>query len=299
MTSSLSGSGAPRLQRSWDSRAACNFIGGGSGTGLLLAAAAALLAGYPYFPAGILAIALIGFGLAMVWLEIGRPLRALNVFFHPQTSWMTREALLALPVLTLAAFAVLLDQPFVPLPFHAAIVAWAAAVLGLAFLYCQVRILHASRGVPAWSEPALQSVIVVTAIAEGVGLLLFLGLFVATPPVWAVPASIIALAARAAAWERYRQRVKLTAPAQVVAVLNRASLWLHLFGHLLPAILLVGSLTIPSPIVPAAVAGLLLFATGASLKFVVVIRAAFTHGFSIPFVPVRGRAVPRYITGDE
>ena len=27
----------PRLQRAWDMRAACNFIGGGTGTGLLLA----------------------------------------------------------------------------------------------------------------------------------------------------------------------------------------------------------------------------------------------------------------------
>src|SRR5208282_142048 len=117
MTTTLTGSGAPRLQRSWDSRAACNFIGGGSGTGLLLAAALAFAAGGSYFIAGSLAIALIGFGLSMVWLEIGRPLRALNVFFHPQTSWMSREAILALPILALGALAVLLDQPFVPLPF--------------------------------------------------------------------------------------------------------------------------------------------------------------------------------------
>ena len=83
------GSGAPWLQRSWDSRAACNFIGGGSGAGLLVAATAAKFAGWPYFPAGMLAIALICFGLSMVWLEIGRPFRAVNVFFHPQTSWMS------------------------------------------------------------------------------------------------------------------------------------------------------------------------------------------------------------------
>ena len=284
--------GAPRLQRAWDSRAALNFIGGGAGTGLLLAAAAALPAGWPYFPAGILAIALIGFGLSMVWLEIGRPLRALNVFFHPQTSWMTREALVALPVLTLAGLAVLLDQPFLPLPMQAhvpvGIVAWAAAVLGLAFLYCQARILHASRGVPAWREPALQSFIVVTGVTEGLGLLLVLGLAVA-PPAWTLTASIVALAARAGAWERYRQRVKLTAPAPAIAALNQASIWVHLLGHLLPAIILMGTLMMPSPAVAAAVAGVALFVTGAWLKFVVVTRAAFTQGFSIPVVPVRGR----------
>ena len=103
MTTTLRGSGAPWLQRNWDIRAACNFIGGGSGTGLILAAAAAQFAGWPYFLAGVLAVALIGFGLSMVWLEIGRPFRALNVFFHPQTSWMSREALLALPFSRLPA----------------------------------------------------------------------------------------------------------------------------------------------------------------------------------------------------
>jgi phenylacetyl-CoA:acceptor oxidoreductase subunit 2 len=294
MTVTLTGSGAPRLQRNWDSRAACNFIGGGSGTGLLLAGAAAFGTGGPYFAAGILAVALIGFGLSMVWLEIGRPLRALNVFFHPQTSWMSREAFLALPILALASLAVLLDQPFVRLPFQAhgsaTVLAWAAAAPGLAFLYCQGRILHASRGVPAWNEPALQWVIVTTAIAEGLGLLLLLSLAVAPPPVWAVAAAIVALAARAGTWERYRHRVKLNAHAQAAAVLDRASPWIHLFGHLLAAILLISSLIMPSPIVAAAVAGLLLFATGAYLKFVVVTRAAFTHGFSVPFMPARGRA---------
>jgi phenylacetyl-CoA:acceptor oxidoreductase subunit 2 len=292
MTVTLTGSGAPRLQRNWDSRAACNFIGGGSGTGLLLAGAAALATGWPYFAAGILAAALIGFGLSMVWLEIGRPLRALNVFFHPQTSWMSREAFLALPVLALASLAVLLDQPFVRFQAHGsvAVLAWAAAALGLAFLFGQARILNASRGVPAWSEPALQWVIVTTAIAEGLGLLLLLSLAVAPPPVWAVAAAIVALAARTGTWERYRHRVKLNAHAQAAAVLDRASPWIHLFGHLLAAILLISSLIMPSPIVAAAAAGLLLFATGAYLKFVVVTRAAFTHGFSVPFMPVRGRA---------
>jgi phenylacetyl-CoA:acceptor oxidoreductase subunit 2 len=294
MTATFAGSGGPRLQRNWDSRAACNFIGGGSGTGLLLAGAAAFASGWPYFAAGILAVALIGFGLSMVWLEIGRPLRAFNVFFHPQTSWMSREALLALPILVLASLAVLLNQPFVRLPFQAdgsvAVLAWAVAALGIAFVYCQARILHASRGIPAWSEPSLQWVLITTAIAEGLGLLLLLSPAVAPPPAWAVVAAIGALLARAGAWEFYRHRVKLTGPAPAAAVLDRTSLWVHLFGHLLAAVLLIGSLTMPSHVVAAAVAGLLLFVTGAYLKFVVVTRAAFTRGFSVPFVPVRGRA---------
>ena len=294
MTATLSGSGTPRLQQNWDARAACNFIGGGSGTGLLLTAAVAFASGWNYFLAGALAIALIGFGLSMVWLEIGRPLRALNVFFHPQTSWMTREALLALPLLTLGALAVLLDQPFVFLPFQAhmpvAVLAATAAILGLAFLYCQARILHASKGVPAWGEPALQPLIVITGVAEGLGLLLFLTALAAPPPVWAVPAAIIAVLARAGAWDYYRQRLKTRAPAPAVAALDRISVPVHLLGHALPAALLVCVLLFPSTHALAAVAGLAPAAVGAWIKFAVVTRAAFTQGFSIPFAPIRGRS---------
>ena len=292
MTATLDG--APRLQRSWDSRAAWNFIGGGAGTGLLLAAAAALPAGWPYFPAGALGIALIGFGLSMVWLEIGRPFRALNVFFHPQTSWMSREALLALPLLALAGIATLADQSFVPLPLQMRLLvtplASAAAALGLAFLYCQARILKASHGVPAWREPSLQWVIIVTGITEGLGLMLFLSFFVGSPPAWAIPTSLASLIARAGAWEYYRHRLNPRVPAPAVAALSRISLPVHLLGHALPALLLLVSLVAPMPLVPAAVAGLAMVVAGAWLKFAVVTRAAFTQGFSIPFMPVRGRA---------
>ena len=292
MTTSRRGGGAPWLQRSWDIRAACNFIGGGSGTGLILAATAAQFAGWPYFPAGILAIALIGFGLLMVWLEIGRPFRALNVFFHPQTSWMSREALLALPLLAFAGVAVIMDQNWVTLPSQIRLPAvpfeMTSAVLALAFLFSQARILTASHGVPAWREPSLQIVIIVSGIAEGLGLLLALGVFIADPQAWIVVAAIVALVARAAAWEGYRHRVKLTAPEPAVAAVSRASAGV-LLGHCVAAVLLIGSLVMPSPVVPAAAAGLLLFATGAWLKFVIVTRAAFTQGFSIPYVPVRGR----------
>jgi phenylacetyl-CoA:acceptor oxidoreductase 26-kDa subunit len=301
MTADLKGCGAPRLQRNWDSRAACNFIGSGSGTGLLVAAAVASLAGWPYYPAGVLAVALIGFGLSMVWLEIGRPLRVLNVFFHPQTSWMTRESFLALPVLALAGLAVLIDQRFVSLPFQAqlpiTVLALMAAMIGLGFLYCQARILHASQGIPAWREPTLQAVIIVTGIAEGLGLLLILSLFIGPPLTWVVVASVVAAIARSAAWEYYRRRVELTGPAPAVAVLNQVSLPVHLLGTLLVIIFLVMALRAASPVMPAAIAGFILFAVGAWLKFNVVTRAAFTQGFAIPFVPVRGRistAVPRH-----
>ena len=69
---------APWRQANWDARAAANFIGGGSGTGLLIAAAVASAAGAPYRPLALVALALVAIGLGCVWLEIGRPWRALQ-----------------------------------------------------------------------------------------------------------------------------------------------------------------------------------------------------------------------------
>lgn len=291
MTATLDGT--PRLQRNWDSRAAWNFIGGGAGTGLLLVGAAALPSGWPYFFAGALGFALIGFGLSMVWLEIGRPFRALNVFLHPQTSWMSREALFALPLLTLAGIATLADQNFVSLPLQMRLpvtpLASAAAALGLAFLYCQARILRASHGVPAWREPSLQWVIIVTGITEGLGLLLFLSFFVGPLPAWAIPTSLASLIARAGVWEYYRHRLNPRVPVLAIAALSQISLPVHLLGHALPAMLLLVSLVAPRPGVTAVVAGIAMVAAGAWLKFAVVTRAAFTQGFSIPVVPMRGQ----------
>ena len=50
-------------------------------------------------------LALVALGLIAVWLEIGRPLRALNVLFHLRRSWMSREALAAVLLFPLGLLA--------------------------------------------------------------------------------------------------------------------------------------------------------------------------------------------------
>jgi phenylacetyl-CoA:acceptor oxidoreductase subunit 2 len=80
------------LQRHWDARAAANFMLGGAGSGLMVAA---LLVADPSILI-IISLVLVASGLTAVWLEIGRKLRAVHVFFNPFTSWMTRESFAAL-----------------------------------------------------------------------------------------------------------------------------------------------------------------------------------------------------------
>lgn len=150
----------PWQQASWDWRAAGNFIGGGAGCGLLLFSAVSGVQGSLRQATTVLALVLVSLGLLCVWAEIGRPWRAMNVMFNPRSSWMSREAAFA-PLLLGSSALWLAGQ------------AWAAplaALLALAFLYCQARILQAAKGIPAWREPLTVPLLVATGLAEGAGL---------------------------------------------------------------------------------------------------------------------------------
>lgn len=249
------------LQRHWDVRAATNFICGGAGSGLIVASA--------FVPstrpiAIAVALALVAAGLGAVWLEIGRKLRAVHVFFNPFTSWMTRESFAALLVF-LAGFGFLLTQNRILL--------YGTAAAAAAFLYCQARILHAAKGIPAWREPRIVPLVVWTGFAEGAGLALLF-------TVAATPLAVFAgaLAARAITWTRYRAAVK--APA--LAGPGRVLLWL---GTVAPVVLSFGAETYAWAAPVAGVAG---FAAGAWLKLALVTRASFKQDFSLPHLPVRG-----------
>lgn len=262
-----------RLQRYWDIRAAGNFSFGGSGSGLVLAAALGFLVGAPSALAVAAGLALIGLGLFCVWLEIGRPWRAINVFFHPRTSWMTREAMLVPPLMAAGAAAVLLDIRFVLL----------AAPFAAGFLYCQARMLHASRGIPAWCQKETVPLILATGLAEGAGLFLAIA---------GAPPAMIALALGAAVLREVtrelhrRGLVKAKAPAGTLAWFSLREEKLLTGARYLTILLLALALAGWGTAVPG---GLLAVATGWGLKVMLITRAAFTRGHVIQQTPTRGR----------
>jgi phenylacetyl-CoA:acceptor oxidoreductase 26-kDa subunit len=274
----------PWQQTSWDARAAGNFIAGGAGSGLFVFAWIDSVAGAARpAPALLLAgLALIGIGLTCVWLEIGRPLRALNVFINPRTSWMSREAFVAL-VLFGAGVTALFGVPGV---------SGLAAALALAFVYCQARMLRAARGIPAWREPALTPFIVVTGLVEGGGLL-FLVAPIAGPgaPATAVTFGVLALV-RILSWLAYRRRVMAALAPGAAAALDRAGRALAFAGTLLPlatlATVATGALPAAAATALLATAGLLAAAAGAFVKYVLITRAGFNQGFALAHLPVRG-----------
>lgn len=282
---------SPPRQRSWDVRAAANFSCGGAGSGLIVLAALAGERGEFFASLIIAGLALVATGLLSVWHETGRPLRALHVFFHPQTSWMSREACVA----TLLFPAGLLAAAGVPG------LAWLSAALALAFVYCQARMLRASRGIPVWREPRIVPLIVATGLAEGGGLLLAASpwLDVDTGPLLEAFAALLLL--RGVLWWVYRRALAGTAAPQALTALDRSAAILYVAGTLLP-LALTGIAAASDPgSAPAAfaavIAGVAAAAAGAQMKYTLVVKAGFIQGFALAHLPVRGTARQHPPTG--
>lgn len=266
-----------RVQRNWDWRAAGNFIGGGMGSGLVIGSVLLSPLGYPLIPLLLTGLALVAAGLFCVWLEIGRPWRALNVLKHVSTSWMSREAWVA-PLLFLCGLASWLVTP---------LLAWPTAFLAAAFLYSQSRILQADKGIPAWRHPRAGRLVVISGLTEGAGLLALLLPLLDQGQLVAVGVLLMLLTLRALSWRHYlaglaESRVPLASRKRLGAIDGRF-FW---GGHLLPALLLCLSPLWPEAAIPAGAIALL---AGGWMKYTLITRAAFTQGFSLQHVPVRGQ----------
>jgi len=272
----------PWIQLHWDVRAALNFIFGGTGSGFILFAAFVPLAPRLAQGALLLGLALVAAGLTAVWMEIGRKLRAVHVFFNPMTSWMTRESFVA--VLLFASGIAMLWTGAPPL-------AALTAAIAIGFIYCQGRILRASKGIPAWREPTITWLIFWTAVAEGAGLFLVLtALAGVTVPTLAGGSLVLAVVARGVAWSVYRKRVEADLIDKARAALEPAGKQLYQLGAIVPlALLLTGGAIENFATAAAVLAGIAALAAGWRFKFVLVTRAAYNQGFALPRVPVRGR----------
>lgn len=277
----------PWQQTSWDGRAAGNFIGGGAGGGLIVFTALSGVQGMALTLLMLAGLALVGGGLLSVWFEIGRPLRALNVIFNPRTSWMSRESLVAFALFP-AGLAAALGVPAMPV---------LAAVLAIGFVYCQARLVLAAKGIPAWREPALLPLLLVTAASEGGGLFL---LGQALPLAEQIKQShglwmlFLLLLARMLLWRSWRKRLRGRAAARALAAINHAGGVLLMLGSLLPMglVLLVvnGPAHIEATALLLAAAGLAATLAGAWFKYTLITRAAFNQGFALTHLPVRGVA---------
>ncbi len=269
-----------QLQTSWDWRAAANFTFGGTGTGLFAATVLAATFAPMLWVAQFLAMAFVGVGLFCVWLEIGRPWRFLNVFLHAKRSWMTREAIAAGAFFAFGGLGWLLGS--VPL-------AVLAVLSGFVFLYCQGRMLNAAKGIPAWRQKGVVSLLFSTGLTEGAGLLAIL---VAITGFEGSDLRIITLmliglvALRHILWRSYRTALgEVGAPLGTFNALDRGYLNLSTVSQTVILVLLVVGLFNPIALIVAAA---LAVVTGWAFKFTLITKAAFNQGFAIERMPARG-----------
>ncbi|MCF8197823.1 MAG: dimethyl sulfoxide reductase anchor subunit [Sulfuritalea sp.] len=276
---------SPKQQRNWDWRAAANFIAGGAGGSLLLWTALAGFSSGATRMAILLGLMLIGAGLTCVWFEIGRPWRALNVYKHVATSWMTREAMVAAVLFPVGGLALLTAAPWLVVVVGA---------LGAAFLYTQARILAANKGIPTWRHPRSISLMVSTGLAEGIGFLICVAsLSSQMIGTWGLVGAIALIAVRAYFWKSYLGGLHADgAPDGALSVLNGFDGRFLMFGHVLPVVAIVATLVgMPAQSGVLFVAGILMVAAGWTMKFTLVLRAAFTQGLALRHLPVRGCGV--------
>jgi phenylacetyl-CoA:acceptor oxidoreductase subunit 2 len=162
--------------------------------------------------------------------------------------------------------------------------AWVAALLALAFVYCQARMLRAARAIPAWREPLSTPMLVLTGLTEGAGLGLVASALMRTTSDLGVTTFGLLVIARAIAWFAYRRRV--AAPARALAALDQAGGVMAWAGTALPLVLLALAQVAWADL--AALAGVAAALAGAYFKLVLVTRAGFNQGFALARMPVRG-----------
>ncbi|WP_428609174.1 hypothetical protein [Sedimenticola sp.] len=280
---------APTLQKRWDWRAAGNFICGGSGSGLLLVAALLSVLGMQTTGYALLASTFVATGLGLVWLEIGRPLRSMNVFRNPANSWMTREGLVALLLLPLGVITFFSGSTSLLI---------LSAIPAAGFLYAQARILHMAKGIPAWRTPAINPLIISTGLTEGMGILLiFAGLVEGNVAVlfdgygWIVALALVLL--RGMAWINYRYALAGNAPEATLQVLERANIVIALLGVATPIVLLFLGKSYAAYQLPlAGAAGFFMVLCGWFCKYQIIIYAAYYQGYAISHTPARGGGKP-------
>jgi phenylacetyl-CoA:acceptor oxidoreductase subunit 1 len=295
-------------QAFWDWRAAMNWIFGGIGSGLAIAAWVALVAGWipPSWPLStsfvafvgqLLAGMLIAVGLFFVWLKIGRRFRAWRAVMRPHSSWMSRELYAAV------AFYGLIAATFA---FNQEALVHLIALAALVFLVCQAKILHRARGIPAWRAPLIPWMVVASGLLEGFGALCFANAIFERaffrPSAAHGIAGLALVIVNLALWHVYRRTARIAGIGPLArAALDRASPALHLVGHGVPGTMFILSMLLPwASATYLALGGLAAIAGGAFWKFTVILRAGYQQGFALAKLPQRGsgrRAAPPRLGG--
>jgi DMSO reductase anchor subunit len=273
-----------RHQTLWGVPAVVNFVLGGTGAGLYVAAAIAIrLGSSPSLTlASWLGPALVLAGFVAVSTEAGRPWRGARVVARVATSWMSRELVLG------GLFTILAAAEFI-VPSEGQRLA--ATVAAVAFVLAQGFILRQARGVTAWSVPPMPLVFLQAALVGGAGLMVVLDVVLRVPRDGAVTAAIVALLPYSAivwlafvAWSdgAFADATRpLREGADAAAIFGA--------GYVAPFALFALALALGDDTVAPALGGLLMIVAQAYAKAVLILRCGQLRPIAVPYLRFSGR----------
>ncbi len=140
----------------------------------------------------------------------------------------------------------------------------------------------------------MPALIVSCALAEGAGLFWLLAGWSAGTTAWLAGIFVVLVVIRLVLWHAWRRAIAPHAAARALAALDQPGRWMWWAGSIAPLALTLLATSVLAGTVAAtvlmALAGLLVAATGAWFKFVLITRGAFNQGFALTRLPVRGVA---------
>ena len=150
----------PQRQQVWFTPPVVNFACGGAGAGLYFWSLATPGGGGFVALIRCASVALVAFGLAVLALEAGHPLRARFLLGNLRSSWMSRESLAAAVFVPAGLASAWWPRPPV---------VGVAALAALAFVVSQGFIVFRSRAIPAWNCAAIPPLFLASSLASGAG----------------------------------------------------------------------------------------------------------------------------------
>ena len=222
-------------------RMAINLILGGLGAGTVIVAFALARLGAistgDLLPPQIIGAGLVLAALASVWLPVGRPVHPLALLARPNRSWAAWEAYGALVLLVSLAMAVGARDMLMD---------FSAAALAALYLFAQAMHVQSSRSRPAWRAREVPTLIVLTALASGIGMMTVLSVVAPAlfrAQVLAPIGGIVVAAMGALRWRDFAAAIRpANAETPLAAEIDRHSQMVYAASYGVPAMLYLSSI---------------------------------------------------------
>ena len=217
-----------------------------------------------------------------MWLKIGRKLRALYVLFRPQTSWMSREVYAVSSLFLLIGISFIYELPTLGTLIF---------LFAVFFLYCQTKILQASKGISSWRQKEIPILLLAMGLYEGLALFSLIVYFADKLVFYNMSVSLLVLlgATNTFILARYSRKVSSKVNPSSRKILTKAIPKLQVLGFIIPSVILAIYMMLEIFTALPYLLGLVLIIVNCIyFKFILIVKAGHQQGFILPKLPQRG-----------